>query len=239
MKRFYQHAAILSAQEGHGVALDGRPIKTPAKRELTLPTIGLAVAIATEWNTQAGEVRPAEMPLTQLANTAIDRVRPQRALVVRQIADYAKTDLVCYRAVRPPELTARQHEVWQPLLDWAVLRYDAPLDITAGVIPVAQPAASLRAFAAAVAAQDDFTLAALHLATAACGSLVIALALVDGRLDAGSAFAASQLDESFQIETWGEDCEQAQRRRGLAADIAAASQFLSLLRPEPRLRVRS
>ena len=140
----------------------------------------MAAAIATEWNTQAGDIRPAEMPLTQLANTAIDRVMPQRDLIVRQIADYAGTDLVCYRAIRPPALTARQHEVWQPLLDWAVLRYDAPLDITAGVIPVAQPPASLRAFAAAVAAHDDFALAALHLATAACGSLVIALALVDG-----------------------------------------------------------
>ena len=104
--------------------------------------------------------------------------------------------------------------MWQPLVDWAVLRYDAPLEITAGVIPVAQPAASLRAFAAAVAAHDDFALAALHLATAACGSLVIALALVEGRLDADEAFAASQLDESFQIEAWGEDAEQAQRRRG-------------------------
>jgi chaperone required for assembly of F1-ATPase len=230
MKRFYQHAAILPAGEGHGVALDGRPIKTPAKRELTLPTIALAAAIAAEWNTQAGEVRPARMPLTQLGNTAIDRVRPQRALVAQQIADYAGTDLVCYRAIRPPELAARQHAVWQPLLDWAVLRYDAPLDITAGVIPVAQPPASLRAFAAAVAAHDDFALAALHLATASCGSLVIALALVDGRLDADAAFAASQLDESFQIEAWGEDPEQVLRRRALADDIAAASQFLSLLR---------
>ena len=230
MKRFYQEAAILPAGEGHGLALDGRPIKTPAKRELTLPTVALAAAIAAEWNAQAGEVRPAEMPLTRLANTATDRVRPQRALVARQIADYAETDLVCYRAIRPPELTARQHAVWQPLLDWAVLRYDAPLDITAGVIPIAQPAASLRAFAVAVSAQDDFALAALHLATAACGSLVIALALVNGRLDASAAFAASQLDESFQIEAWGEDPEQVLRRRALAADIAAASQFLSLLR---------
>ncbi len=230
MKRFYQQAAILPAGQGHAVALDGRPIKTPAKRELTVPTVALATAIAAEWNTQEGEVRPAAMPLTQLVNTAIDRVRPQRALVVRQIADYAGTDLVCYRAIRPPELTARQHAVWQPLLDWAVLRYDAPLDITAGVIPVAQPAASLRAFAAAVAAHDDFALAALHLATASCASLVIALALVDGRLDADAAFAASQLDESFQIEAWGEDPEQVLRRRALADDIAAASQFLSLLR---------
>ncbi len=149
---------------------------------------------------------------------------------MRQIADYAATDLVCYRALRPPQLAQRQQAVWQPLIDWAVLRYDAPLDITAGVIPIAQPPASLHAFAVAVAALDDFVLAALHLATAACGSLVIALALVEGRIDAETAFAASQLDESFQIEFWGEDAEQAQRRQALAADIGAAAQFLALLR---------
>jgi chaperone required for assembly of F1-ATPase len=230
VRRFYQQAAIVPADPGYGIALDGRPIKTPAKREMTVPGAALAAAIATEWNAQATDIRPAEMPLTQLANTAIDRVTPQRGLIVRQIAEYAGTDLVCYRAARPPELTARQQAVWQPLADWAARRYDAPLDITAGVVPIAQPPASLRAFAAAVAEHDDFVLAALHLATGACGSLVIALALIEGRLDAGEAFTASQLDESFQIEAWGEDTEQAQRRQALAGDIDAAAQFLSLLR---------
>jgi len=203
MKRFCQHADLISAGQAYGVALDGKPIKTSAKRDLTVPSAALASAIATEWNTQEGDVRPAEMPLTQIANTAVDRVMPQRALIVQQIANYAGTDLVCYRATRPPELTARQQAEWQPLVDWAVLRYDAPLEVTVGVVPIAQPPASLRAFATAVAEYDDFMLAALHLATAVCGSLVIALALVEGRLDAQEAFAASQLDESFQIAAWG------------------------------------
>src|SRR4029077_12273680 len=124
---------------------------------------------------------------------------------------------------------AGQQRVWQPLIDWAVLRYDAPLQVTAGVIPTRQLPKSLRAFAAAVAALDDFTLAAVALATAPCGSLVIALALLEGRLDAEAAFAASQLDESFQIEAWGEDSEAATRRRNIAADIEAAARFLELL----------
>ena len=148
---------------------------------------------------------------------------------MRQTADYAGTDLVCYRAVHPPALAARQQAVWQPLIDWAVLRYDAPLTVTTGVIPKRQPEATLRAFAAVVAEQDDFRLTALHVASAACGSLVIGLALLEGHLDAGEAFAASQLDETYQIEAWGEDAEQAERRRALAADIAAASRFMSLL----------
>jgi chaperone required for assembly of F1-ATPase len=127
-------------------------------------------------------------------------------------------------------LTLRQQTAWQPLIDWAVLRYDAPLAVTAGVVPATQPEASLRAFAAAVAEHDDFALAALHAATTACGSLVIALALAEGRLDAAEAFAVSQLDESYQIEAWGEDAEQSRRRQLLAAEIAAAARFLALLR---------
>jgi chaperone required for assembly of F1-ATPase len=230
MKRFYKRVEAVSAAEGYGVSLDGRPLRTPGRRDLIVPSAAIATAIAAEWNTQEGDVRPADMPLTRIAHNAIDRVTPQRALVVQQVAGYAGTDLVCYRAIRPPELASRQEAVWQPLVDWAVLRYDAPLEVTAGVIPIAQPPASLQAFAAAVGKHDDFALAALHVATAACGSLIIALALTEGRLDAERAFAVSQLDESFQIEAWGEDSEQAQRRRALAADISAASQFLSLLR---------
>lgn len=230
MKRFYRTAATEATAGGHAVALDGRRVRTPAKNQLIVPSATLAAAVAAEWEAQEDEIRPAAMPLTRLASTAIDRVAPQRAAVVQQVARYAGTDLVCYRAEHPPALAARQQAVWQPLLDWAVLRCDAPLEVTAGVIPKAQPAASLRAFAAAVAEHDDFTLTALHAATTACGSLIIALALIEGRIDAQEAFAASQLEESFQAAAWGEDAEQARRRRALAEDIEAAARFIALLR---------
>jgi chaperone required for assembly of F1-ATPase len=232
VRRVYRRAEPVPAGSGHGVALDGRPVKTPAKNDLVVPSAALAAALAAEWDAQETEVRPAEMPLMRLAASAIDRVGPQRAEVVRQIAEYAGTDLVCYRATHPPALTLRQQAAWQPLIDWAVLRYDAPLAVTAGVVPAGQPEVSLRAFAAAVAEHDDFALAALHAATTACGSLVIALALSEGRLDAAEAFAVSQLDESYQIEAWGEDAEQSRRRELLAAEIAAAARFLALLRSE-------
>jgi chaperone required for assembly of F1-ATPase len=230
MKRFYQKAKSVERSGGHGIALDGKAVKTPGRRDLLVPNGALAIAIAGEWNSQEGEIQPATMPLTRLAVTAVDRMARQRAAIVQQIANYAGTDLVCYRAEHPPALAARQQAVWQPLIDWAVLRYDAPLTITTGVIPRSQSEASLRAFAAAVAELDDFTLIALHSATAACGSLVIALALLEARIDAQEAFAASQLDETFQIEAWGEDAEQAERRRSLSAEIAAAARFISLLR---------
>jgi chaperone required for assembly of F1-ATPase len=230
MKRFYKKAEAVAAVDGHGVALDGRFVKTPGKRDLVVPSAALAAAVAAEWEAQQQQVRRARMPLTCLADATIDRSTAQRETIVRQVAGYAGTDLVCYRAAHPPALAARQHAVWQPLIDWAAERYEAPLMVTSGVIPAIQPAASLAAFTSAVAAHDDYALTALHAATGACGSLVIALALLEERVDAGEAFAASQLDESFQIAAWGEDAEQAERRAALAADIAAAARFMALLR---------
>jgi chaperone required for assembly of F1-ATPase len=230
VKRFFKKAVVVPANGGHGIALDGRPLKTPGKHDLVLPSFPLAAAVAEEWDVQQGEIRRESMPLTRLAGATIDRTAGEREAIVCQVADYAGTDLVCYRATHPPVLAARQQAVWQPLVDWATERYAAPLAVTAGVIPAEQPSASLAAIAAAVAAYDDFALTALHAATAACGSLVIALALLEGRLDAEAAFAASQLDESFQIEAWGEDKEQAERRAALAAEIHAAARFTLLLR---------
>jgi len=166
----------------------------------------------------------------RLASTAIDLVAKRHGEVVAEISNFAETDLVCYRAEHPAELVARQHAIWQPLADWATLRHDAPLAVTAGIVPVTQKPTTLHALAVAVAAYEPMALTALHAATTASGSLVIALALMEGRLDAEGAFAASQLDESFQIERWGEDYEAADRRAALKADIATAARFVALLR---------
>jgi chaperone required for assembly of F1-ATPase len=230
MKRHYKSASAQAVEGGFGVALDARALLTPAKLPLVVPRLALAEAIAAEWQAQADEVRPHTMPLMRLASTAIDLVAKRHADVVAEIANFAETDLVCYRADGPAQLVARQRAIWQPLIDWTTLRYDAPLAVTAGIIPVTQKPATLRALAIAVAAYEPMSLTALHAATTASGSLVIALALMEGRLDAEGAFAASQLDESFQIERWGEDYEAADRRAALKADIAMAARFIALLR---------
>ena len=171
MKRVYKQATARAAEGGWGVALDGRPMRTPAKHELIVPSAALAEAIAAEWHAQQDEIHPATMPLTRLAATAIDRTRTQRELVAAETANYAGTDLVCYRAEHPPALIARQHAGWQPLIDWAMQRYDAALAVTSGIVPQPQSPAALKAFAAAVAAQNDFRLTALHAMTTACGRL--------------------------------------------------------------------
>jgi len=229
VERFYKSAGVTETPDGFGVALDGKPLRTPAKRPLTVPARALAEAIAEEWLAQGETVDPKRLPLTRLASIALDLVAPRREAVVAAVAKYAGTDLVCYRAEQPPELAERQHAAWQPLVDWATLRFDAPLTVTAGILPVVQPAASLKALEAAISAYETHCLAALHLATAACGSLVVALALIEGRIDAEAAFAAAELDESYEIERWGEDAEQARRRAGLKEDVALAARFVSLL----------
>jgi chaperone required for assembly of F1-ATPase len=230
MKRFYRRAAIDPVAGGFAVTLDGKPMRTPAKAAFVVESRALAEAVAAEWQAQGDRVEPDTMPLTRLASTAIDLVAPRHAEVVAMIAKYAATDLVCYRADGPPELVARQDRTWQPLVDWVRERHGAPLEVATGIMPCAQPAASLAALAACVAARDHWALAALNLATAACGSLVVALALAEGMLDAEAAFEAAELDASFEIERWGEDAEQTHRRRTLKADIEAAARFLALIK---------
>ncbi len=218
------------ADGGIGVRLDGRPIKTPAKAALLLPTAALAEAIAGEWRAQKQDIDPLAMPLTRLANTAIDRVAPRRAEVIEEILAYGGSDLVCYRVERPAELAARQASVWQPLLDWLAAQHGARLETLFGVTHQAQPQAALDALGRAVDCFADMELAALHSATSASGSLVVALALAARRIDAEAAFTASQLEEAFQAERWGEDEEAAQRQAELRADLAAAADFIDYCR---------
>jgi chaperone required for assembly of F1-ATPase len=231
VRRGYEGVDVLpAATGGYVVALDGRPAMTPEGRELALPSATLARAAADEWRAQAETIDFESMPMTRLAFTALDRVGGARLGVIGQALKYAGTDLLCYRADTPEELVSRQVEHWQPLLDWAVDALGAPLRVTQGVSPVAQSEESLGALGVAVEALDDMELAVLSTVTAASGSLIVALALLAGRIGAEEAFEVSQVDESFQISRWGEDAEAEDQRRRLKADIRAAADFLGLLR---------
>ncbi|MGF1641725.1 MAG: ATP12 family chaperone protein, partial [Rhodospirillales bacterium] len=222
-KRFYADATVAAAAAGHGIALDGRLVTTPAGRPLTLPSAALAAAVAGEWRAQGDQIRPQTMPLTRLAATAVDRVAPARAAVVDGLVAYAGADLLCYRAVEPADLVALQQAAWQPLLDWAAGALAARLTVTAGVIPVDQPAGAVAALRAAVERLDDPALTALAAIVPVCGSLVVGLALAAGRIDAETAFEVSQLDERYQSGRWGEDREAMERRRRLRDDLRSAA----------------
>ena len=226
MKRFYEDVAVAE----RSILLDGKTLKTPRGALLVLPAQALAEAVAEEWRGQGEDIVPAEMPLTKLANTAIDGVAPRREEVIAEIVAFARHDHLCYRTDAPAELVRRQNEAWDPLLDWAAERYGAPLVTAHGVTSIAQPETSLAALKAVVEAFDPFALAALHVAASICGSLVLGLAVADRRLTAADAFACSQLDERYQAEKWGLDAEAEARARRLAAELDAAARFMDLSR---------
>ena len=228
MKRVWRSAQVAEHADGFAITLDGKAVRTPGKRNLVVPTRALAEAIASEWNAQGDTVEPSEMPLTRYANSASDGVMLRRAEVIEEVTRFGATDLICYRATEPPELVERQLENWQPLADWIADELEIKLEIASGVIPVAQSESTMNGFRAAVSAFGDFSLTGLHGATAACGSLVIGLALARGHLDAEAAWMLSQIDETFQIERWGEDAEATDRRARLRADIEATSRFMVL-----------
>lgn len=231
MKRFYATAAVEHAEPGFVVTLDGKPIRTPGQRPLAVPSRALAEAIAAEWDAQGDDIRPDEMALTRLANSALDRVAPERDAVVGEVARYAATDLVCYRVERPDALVERQRTGWQPLLDWLEDRIGARLAVTTDLTQADQPAAALAAVRDAVAAFEDLPLTALHAVTAICGSVVIGLTLAHRRIDGEAAWALAHVDEHYQAERWGEDEDARRRRERLKAEVVAAATFFELCDP--------
>ena len=229
MKRFYKTVAVEAKDEGLAITLDGRPVRTPGKALLLVPRRPLAEAIAGEWEAQGEEVRPTEMPLTAIACTAIDLVAHDRAAAREELLSFAEHELLCYRAEEPDELVARQEQVWRPLLDWLEATHGARLAVGSGLLELQQPAEALAALRGVLERYDALALTGLATAVRACGSLVVGLALAEQWLSAAEAFAASELEETFQIERWGEDPIAAERRDGIRRDLEAAARFFQSL----------
>jgi chaperone required for assembly of F1-ATPase len=225
VKRFWKEARV----EDGAVLLDGRPVRTPRRNLLVLPTQNLADAIVAEWNGVGEELDPRALPLTGLANAAIDIVGPERPAFAEALAKYGETDLLAYRAESPPELVARQAEEWDPLLAWAQHRYDVHVDVTAGVMHRLQPAATIARLRDATAALGPFELAALSPLVTIGGSLIASLALVERAFDPDRLWAAVNLDELWQEEQWGADPLAEQAREARRGDWDAAVRFLGLI----------
>ncbi len=233
MKRFWEAAlAVPRLEGGYGVVLDGRPLRVLGGSILTTESRPLAEAIAEEWHkaggAKGGEMRQEDVPLTRILGAVQERIAPDPKPMVDGVVRYGETDLLCYRA-EDQRLAARQAEAWTPLLEWAALALDAPLNITQGLMPVPQPPESLAALQAAVARHDASGLAALGVAVPALGSLVLGLALSLGRLDADEAHRLAILDEMYQEEFWGGDAEAAARRADRLNEVKLAERFLALV----------
>jgi chaperone required for assembly of F1-ATPase len=230
-KRFYKQAEAVGQEGGYVLTLDGRPARTPGRNPLAVPGRALGEALAAEWNAVGVVIDPALMPLTKLANTAIDGVTVEMDAVREDIARYAASDLVCYRAEGPEKLVQAQGTAWDPVLAWSRDALGARLLMSAGVMFVQQPEIALARIRAVLdQEQSPFTLAALHVMTTLTGSVLIALMHATGNIEAQAAWDAAHVDERYQESLWGQDEEAAQRREKRHAEFSAASSFLALSR---------
>jgi chaperone required for assembly of F1-ATPase len=226
VKRFWKDVTITAER---GIALDGRPLRTPGRLALVLPTDALADAVAGEWRAAEGEIDPRAMPLTGLANTAIERVAPDPATFAASLAAWGESDMLCYRAETPEPLVERQAAAWDPLLDWARTRYDVHFVVTTGIMHQPQPPATLARLGEAVAARSPFELAPLAPIVTITGTLVGALALIEGAVDSATLWTAAHIDEDWQAELWGRDPLALAAYEERQRDFDAAVRFLGLL----------
>jgi chaperone required for assembly of F1-ATPase len=227
-KRFYTDVAVAETPEGYAVTLDGRTIKTPAKRLLLMPSRLIAEAVAAEWDAQKDVIDPSSMPLTRLANSVIDGVADRPQDVADDVAKYLGSDALFYRADHPEALTARQAQLWDPVLFWAAETFGAHFILAQGIMPVRQPDEAIAA-ARAVMPSDAWRLGALHTVTTLTGSALLALALLNRRLDADAVWSAAHVDEDWNIEQWGPDDDVMSRRAGRLADFNAAAMVLTAI----------
>jgi len=227
VKRFWKEVAI---DGDRGIRLDDRPVRTPGRQPLLLPTPALAEAVAGEWRAVAegAEIDPRAMPMTGLANAAIDRIAPDPANFATGLAVFGESDLLCYRADAPPDLVARQAAAWDPLLDWARTRYDVHIKVTTGILHRAQPPLTLARLGEAVAARSAWELAGLSPIITIGGSLIAALALIEGAATAEDIWRAVELDEDWQVEQWGRDDLSLGALEARRRDFDAGVRFLGL-----------
>ena len=231
LARFYNDVSVAPEGAGYAVKLDGKPLRTPGGAGLVLSTVALAEIIAEEWRSQGDKVRPELMILTKLANTAIDRVAVHRQTAVAEVLQFARSDLLCYRADGPAALVSLQAKTWDPILQWAGERYGAVLACGTGIGFVEQASETLSALENALADYDSFRLTALQSAVTLLGSIVMGLALADKKLSVDEAFTASHLDENFQADKWGRDFEAEKRRANQKAELVAIADFLDATNP--------
>jgi chaperone required for assembly of F1-ATPase len=226
-KRFWKEAKAVKLDNGFSVELDSRSIKTPAKTPLLVPTLQLADAIAKEWDAQDGQIDPATMPVTRMANSALDKVATQFSDVANMLAAYGDSDLLCYRATHPEELVARQAQRWDPVLNWANDSLHARLKPVSGIIHQPQDQAAIEILSKRVFALSSFELAAFHDLVAISGSLVLGIAVTDNWLTAEAAWDLSRLDELWQEEQWGSDDEATDLAAKKKDDFLNAAWFFS------------
>jgi chaperone required for assembly of F1-ATPase len=227
-KKFYETVTVAETEGGYGVYLDGKPVRTPGRRALILPTVAAAQIVADEFSRQKDVINPAKMPATRLANTAVDGVADDSQAVVEDLLRFASSDMLFYRAEGPAALVRRQSESWDPLIDWASSALSAHFILAQGVMPVTQPREALAALGVHINAfSNPVALAALHAMTTLTGSAILALAIARGEIGVQEGWKLAHLDEDWTAEQWGEDAEAQVRRAYRAEEMTAAAAMLA------------
>jgi chaperone required for assembly of F1-ATPase len=230
-KRFYKTVEVAEKPGGFAVLLDNKPVRTPARNDLLLPTAKSAFIVAGEFDAQETEVNPAAMPATRIANTALDGVASEPQAVFEDILKFAASDLLCYRAETPAALIERQAAKWDPVLDWLRDDLGANFILAQGIVHVTQPREAIALLGATLRRHDDpLSLACIHTITSLTGSALLATALAQQFLVPGDVWDAAHVDEDWNIEQWGEDLEAMDRRKLRKAEFDAASAMLDALR---------
>jgi chaperone required for assembly of F1-ATPase len=229
-KRFWKEAAFAHTPEGFAVTLDGRPAKTPAVKTLALPNFALAAKVAAEWNAVAEVVEFNDMPLTRLAYAAIDRMGDTLEETRAEVGRYAETDLLCYPAEYPAELTAREAAGWDPILNWAAKDLGLRFEQNLSIVHKPQPQATVTALKDLVASATIYERAGIMAATPLFGSVILALALFKGRVTGEEAHSLSRIGEAFQAETWGADAEATARADSHRAQAVSLEDWFKALK---------
>lgn len=227
-KRFYKQADIAKKGDSFTITLDDRVLNSPMKAGLLIKSHELALAIAKEWQEQGEYLNTDTMIYTKLANTALDRVAPRRAIIIDEVISYAGTDLICYRAVEPLSLISKEEKSWDPILEWFKNSHNINLKTGAGIMHVAQDNGELQKLTAFYGRYDEFTLTAIHNMTTLLGSALLPLALLMGEWSADDIWRAAHIEEDFQIERWGGDEEAEQRRAKRRAEFDKTYSFYLL-----------
>ena len=230
MKRFYKEVTLDTLSEGFGVFLDGRPLRTPAKTVMNVPSKRLAKAVQEEWASAGEDIKPEEMPFFSMAVTVLDRVTTQSETLCGELCDYAGNDVLFYRAgAEDNALDQQQAQLWTPWCEWASGKFGAQLAITNGLMPINQPPQWRGAVSGYLGQLSDWHLGILYRAVTLSGSFILGLAFFEREIGAAKLFRIAFLEELHQNEIWGLDSEAERRQKQIEQELTDLERFSVML----------
>ncbi|XP_067317607.1 ATP synthase mitochondrial F1 complex assembly factor 2 [Anolis sagrei] len=203
-KRFYQDVTISQGEGGFEISLDHRKLKTPQAKLFTVPSETLALAVATEWDSQRDTIKPYTMHLTTLCNTALDNPSQRtKDQIIGAALKFLETDTICYRVEEPPALVELQKNEWDPVIEWAEKRYNVTIGSSTSIMGPSIPQSTKDVFISHLASYNTWALQGIEYMITQLKSLILSMGLLDKHLTVEHAVLLSRLEEEYQIQRWG------------------------------------